>query len=160
MTQVKIKRILAVLPRFDSPGDSIGYAKALAEGWQAELDVLHFCPGDEDRDLTEARRQQLTQRWQNGSDVPIGLYSVVAPDLSEALTQFQAERPFDLVVKAEHHSQLKLTADWQLLRNIPVPVILLTERPRQTRKRLCRSLAMLRTKKLENPWRKHGNIPL
>ncbi len=32
--------------------------------------------------------------------------------------------------------------------------------PRMTRKRICRSLAMLRGKKLENPWRKHGNIPL
>jgi propionyl-CoA carboxylase beta chain len=32
--------------------------------------------------------------------------------------------------------------------------------PRFTRTRLCRSLAMLRDKKLENPWRKHGNIPL
>ena len=32
--------------------------------------------------------------------------------------------------------------------------------PRQTRKRICRSLTMLRGKKLENPWRKHGNIPL
>jgi propionyl-CoA carboxylase beta chain len=32
--------------------------------------------------------------------------------------------------------------------------------PRNTRVRLCRSLAMLRNKKLENPWRKHGNIPL
>jgi propionyl-CoA carboxylase beta chain len=32
--------------------------------------------------------------------------------------------------------------------------------PHETRKRICRSLAMLRNKKLENPWRKHGNIPL
>ena len=32
--------------------------------------------------------------------------------------------------------------------------------PRETRQRLCRSLAMLRNKHLENPWRKHGNIPL
>ena len=32
--------------------------------------------------------------------------------------------------------------------------------PRHTRKRICRSLAMLKNKKLENPWRKHGNIPL
>ncbi len=32
--------------------------------------------------------------------------------------------------------------------------------PNETRKRICRSLAMLRDKKLENPWRKHGNIPL
>jgi propionyl-CoA carboxylase beta chain len=32
--------------------------------------------------------------------------------------------------------------------------------PRLTRQRICRSLAMLRNKKLENPWRKHGNIPL
>ena len=32
--------------------------------------------------------------------------------------------------------------------------------PHETRKRICRSLAMLAEKKLENPWRKHGNIPL
>ncbi len=32
--------------------------------------------------------------------------------------------------------------------------------PHETRKRVCRSLAMLRGKKIENPWRKHGNIPL
>jgi len=32
--------------------------------------------------------------------------------------------------------------------------------PRETRKRICRSLQMLRSKKLENPWRKHDNIPL
>jgi propionyl-CoA carboxylase beta chain len=32
--------------------------------------------------------------------------------------------------------------------------------PHATRKRICRSLAMLRNKKLENPWRKHDNIPL
>ena len=32
--------------------------------------------------------------------------------------------------------------------------------PRETRKRICRSLVMLKDKRLENPWRKHGNIPL
>jgi propionyl-CoA carboxylase beta chain len=32
--------------------------------------------------------------------------------------------------------------------------------PHATRKRICRSLAMLEDKELENPWRKHGNIPL
>jgi propionyl-CoA carboxylase beta chain len=32
--------------------------------------------------------------------------------------------------------------------------------PSETRKRICRSLVMLREKKLDNPWRKHGNIPL
>lgn len=32
--------------------------------------------------------------------------------------------------------------------------------PHGTRRRVCRSLAMLRDKKLENPWKKHGNIPL
>ncbi len=33
-------------------------------------------------------------------------------------------------------------------------------RPRSTRRRIIRALGMLRNKKLENPWRKHGNIPL
>ena len=32
--------------------------------------------------------------------------------------------------------------------------------PSTTRKRICRSLAMLENKTLENPWRKHGNLPL
>ena len=32
--------------------------------------------------------------------------------------------------------------------------------PSRTRKRICRSLAMLRGKRLENPWRKHDTIPL
>ncbi|HYL33696.1 MAG TPA: acyl-CoA carboxylase subunit beta [Stellaceae bacterium] len=32
--------------------------------------------------------------------------------------------------------------------------------PHSTRRRICRSLAMLRGKRLENPWKKHDNIPL
>ncbi len=32
--------------------------------------------------------------------------------------------------------------------------------PHSTRKRLCKSLRMLKNKDLENPWKKHGNIPL
>ncbi|MEQ9126215.1 MAG: carboxyl transferase domain-containing protein, partial [Alphaproteobacteria bacterium] len=33
-------------------------------------------------------------------------------------------------------------------------------RPRNTRSRICSSLRMLRDKQLENPWKKHDNIPL
>lgn len=33
-------------------------------------------------------------------------------------------------------------------------------RPQNTRWRLCRTLAMLKEKKLENPWKKHDNLPL
>jgi propionyl-CoA carboxylase beta chain len=32
--------------------------------------------------------------------------------------------------------------------------------PHSTRRRIARALAMLRDKKLENPWKKHANIPL
>jgi propionyl-CoA carboxylase beta chain len=32
--------------------------------------------------------------------------------------------------------------------------------PHESRKRICRSLAMLKNKDISNPWRKHGNIPL
>jgi propionyl-CoA carboxylase beta chain len=32
--------------------------------------------------------------------------------------------------------------------------------PHSTRKRICRSLAMLRGKRIDNPWKKHDNIPL
>ena len=32
--------------------------------------------------------------------------------------------------------------------------------PRSTRRRICRSLAMLRDKVLANPWKKHANVPL
>src|SRR3982075_2035480 len=33
-------------------------------------------------------------------------------------------------------------------------------KPSTTRRRLCRALAMLRGKQLQNPWKKHDNIPL
>ncbi len=33
-------------------------------------------------------------------------------------------------------------------------------RPHGTRRRVCKSLAMLRNKDIKNPPRKHGNIPL
>jgi propionyl-CoA carboxylase beta chain len=32
--------------------------------------------------------------------------------------------------------------------------------PQNTRRRICRALDMLRDKALENPWKKHDNIPL
>jgi propionyl-CoA carboxylase beta chain len=32
--------------------------------------------------------------------------------------------------------------------------------PRNTRARICRALNMLRHKTVENPWKKHDNIPL
>ena len=32
--------------------------------------------------------------------------------------------------------------------------------PYSVRRRIARSLAMLRTKSVERPWRKHDNIPL
>jgi propionyl-CoA carboxylase beta chain len=32
--------------------------------------------------------------------------------------------------------------------------------PHDTRRRICRSLAMLKTKDIKNPWKKHDNIPL
>jgi propionyl-CoA carboxylase beta chain len=32
--------------------------------------------------------------------------------------------------------------------------------PHGTRRRVCKALALLKNKKLDNPWRKHGNIPL
>ena len=32
--------------------------------------------------------------------------------------------------------------------------------PSETRQRICRAFAALRTKRLENPWKKHDNIPL
>ncbi len=32
--------------------------------------------------------------------------------------------------------------------------------PHGTRRRICRALNMLRNKTLENPWKKHDNIPL
>ena len=33
-------------------------------------------------------------------------------------------------------------------------------RPRATRRRVARAFAMLRSKAVEKPWRKHDNIPL
>ncbi|MCW5256315.1 hypothetical protein D5038_08120 [Verminephrobacter aporrectodeae subsp. tuberculatae] len=38
--------------------------------------------------------------------------------------------------------------------------ILIANRGEIACKRICRSPVMLRDQRLENPWRKHGNIPL
>jgi propionyl-CoA carboxylase beta chain len=32
--------------------------------------------------------------------------------------------------------------------------------PAYTRRKVCEDLEVLRTKKVDRPWRKHGNIPL
>ena len=32
--------------------------------------------------------------------------------------------------------------------------------PHGTRRRVCKALKTLENKRLDNPWRKHGNIPL
>jgi propionyl-CoA carboxylase beta chain len=32
--------------------------------------------------------------------------------------------------------------------------------PHGTRRRICKALKTLENKRLDNPWRKHGNIPL
>lgn len=32
--------------------------------------------------------------------------------------------------------------------------------PRVTRRRICQDLSVLASKKMTNPWKKHGNIPL
>jgi propionyl-CoA carboxylase beta chain len=32
--------------------------------------------------------------------------------------------------------------------------------PRATRQRIARALNMLRNKRVENPWKKHDNIPM
>ncbi len=32
--------------------------------------------------------------------------------------------------------------------------------PHSTRRRIAKALGMLRTKKMEQPWKKHDNIPL
>ena len=32
--------------------------------------------------------------------------------------------------------------------------------PQSTRMRICRALQMLRAKQIENPWKKHDNMPL
>ena len=32
--------------------------------------------------------------------------------------------------------------------------------PHDTRRQICRDLRMLRNKQLENPWKKHDNLPL
>ena len=47
-------------------------------------------------------------------------------------------------------------------RSLPAPAGYIDDviLPRNTRRRVCRALAMLRDKQLENPWKKHDNIPL
>jgi propionyl-CoA carboxylase beta chain len=74
----------------------------------------------------------------------------------------------EIIFRDEKHDPAKLAAREQEYRETFANPFIAGRRgfiddvilPQETRKRICRSLAMLRDKQLENPWRKHGNIPL
>ena len=74
----------------------------------------------------------------------------------------------EIIFRDEKHDPAKLAAREQEYRETFANPFIAGRRgfiddvimPHETRKRICRSLAMLRDKKLDNPWRKHGNIPL
>ena len=59
--------------------------------------------------------------------------------------------------RGQHRSERSSRAVWLAGRRGFIDDVIM---PHSTRKRICRSLAMLRGKKIDNPWKKHYNIPL
>jgi universal stress protein E len=60
-------------------------------------------------------------------DVPI--HSVWSKDLSEHACHHSIRHGFDLMVKAVHHADHYLPVDWNLIRNVKIPLMLLTDNP-------------------------------
>ena len=60
-------------------------------------------------------------------DVPI--HSVWSKDLSEHACNHSIRHGFDLMVKAVHHAEHYLPADWNLIRHVQIPLMLLTDNP-------------------------------
>ena len=60
-------------------------------------------------------------------DVPI--HSVWSKDLSEHACNHSIRHGFDLMVKAVHHAEHYLPADWSLIRHVQIPLMLLTDNP-------------------------------
>jgi propionyl-CoA carboxylase beta chain len=74
----------------------------------------------------------------------------------EIIFRSDAEDPEKLAARTEEYRRLFANPFVAASRGFIDDVIL----PRDTRRRLCRSLAMLQGKALENPWKKHDNLPL
>ena len=64
--------------------------------------------------------------------------------------------PEEVKIKAQEYSE-KFANPFMAARRGYIDDII---QPRDTRRRICLSLRLLREKTLQNPWKKHGNIPL
>jgi len=74
----------------------------------------------------------------------------------EIIFRADLDKPEVIEEKTEEYRQLFANPFIAGYRGFIDDVIL----PRETRLRVSRAFAMLRNKKLDNPWKKHGNIPL
>ena len=70
----------------------------------------------------EAELQEL-----QAQEIPI--HSIWSKDLSEHACNHSIRHGFDLMVKAVHHADHYLPVDWNLIRHIQIPLMLLTDNP-------------------------------
>lgn len=88
---------------------------------------------------------------------PTAEIAVMGPEGAvEILYKGVAETPEEKKEKADEYREAFASPFAAAARGYLDDVI----RPQNTRWRLCRSLDMLRDKQLENPWKKHDNLPL
>ena len=111
--------------------------------WRTELALLRLAgkrivvyPYGGDARLSS--RTRAADRWNAYTDVPVGEMEKREEELINEYRQRFAN-PFAAAERGYIDAVIE---------------------PSETRLRLVRSLQVLRTKKVENPWRKHGNIPL
>ncbi len=88
---------------------------------------------------------------------PCAEIAVMGPKGAVEIIFREDARDTELLEKREQEYRKKFANPFVAGRRGYVDDVIL---PRDTRKRICRSLAMLGNKRLDNPWKKHGNIPL
>ena len=74
----------------------------------------------------------------------------------EIIFRGSLDDPEEVKIKAQEYSE-KFANPFMAARRGYIDDII---QPRDTRRRICLSLRLLREKTLQNPWKKHGNIPL
>ncbi len=96
-------------------------------------------------------RGDINYAWPSAQIAVMGAKGAV-----EILHRKELDKPDVIAEKTSEYEQMFLSPFRAAERGYIDEVI----QPHSTRRRVCRAFAMLKDKKLENPWKKHSNLPL
>ncbi|SHI14169.1 universal stress protein [Ferrimonas marina] len=131
--------ILAVTPAADGGCDTVEAGLQLALAERQRLLVLHS--GGEDTPLLDrAACGRLSMRLAERAGVPVELMSVPEQQLLGRILALCQAHQFDLLIKSQHRPESGHNTDWQLLRRLTIPLLLLRPGAKLARRRVLAAL--------------------